>query len=73
MHAIFRISAAPLLMLRGSRERKNDLQSTGGVNECAGQPISLCSFKAEQVVLERAASRQIYNADRQHLPIYKYS
>ncbi len=27
MHAIFSISAAPLLMLRGSRERKNDLQS----------------------------------------------
>lgn len=25
MHAIFKISAAPLLMLRGSSERKNDL------------------------------------------------
>ena len=27
MHAIFKISAEPLLMLRGSKERKNDLHN----------------------------------------------
>ena len=32
MHAIFSISAAPLLMLRGSSERKNDLQKDGRNN-----------------------------------------
>ena len=40
MHAIFKISAAPLLMLRGSSERKNDLHNmlTQEVADCHTKP-----------------------------------
>ena len=43
MQAIFSISAAPLLMLRGSSERKNDLQKTRRMLYCIAAILQQCN------------------------------